>query len=215
MNREQFEELLFQTLEHEKGGVQVYTTALKCAVNEDLKEEWEKYLGETENHVELATKAITALGLDPEKETPGRAVVRFMGESLVAAMEKALKSGLPGAAQLVACEAVVLAETKDHLDWELIGECLKTLTGDEKKAVEEAYEIVEDQEDEHYYHSAGWCRELWLESLGLPAVLPPPEEQKHVETAIGAARAKQQRGDMISSSRSKRGKKKTEEAKSE
>jgi hypothetical protein len=33
------------------------------------------------------------------------------------------------------------------------------------------------------------CRELWLKSLGIKAVLPPPEEQKQVKTAIGAARA--------------------------
>ena len=30
----------------------------------------------------------------------------------------------------------------------------------------------------------------------MKAVLPPPEEQKDVKTAIGAARAKQTRGDM-------------------
>ena len=39
-------------------------------------------------------------------------------------------------------------------------------------------------------------RELWIESLGIPSVLPPPEEQKDVKTAIGAARAKQVRSDM-------------------
>ena len=43
--------------------------------------------------------------------------------------------------------------------------------------------------DEH--HSKGWCRELWLQSLGMKAVLPPPEERKHVTTAISAARAEQ------------------------
>ena len=37
---------------------------------------------------------------------------------------------------------------------------------------------------------------LWIESLGIPSVLPPPEEQKDVKTAIGAARAKQVRSDM-------------------
>ena len=47
------------------------------------------------------------------------------------------------------------------------------------------------EEDEHLYHTAGWCRELWLKSLGLKAVLPPPEEKKHVTSAIGAARAEQ------------------------
>ena len=41
-------------------------------------------------------------------------------------------------------------------------------------------------------HPKGWCRELWLESLGMKAILPPPEERKDVRTAIGAARAQQE-----------------------
>ncbi len=72
----------------------------------------------------------------------------------------ALKGATPEAAGLVACECVVIAETKDHLNWELIGK-------------------------------QGWCRELWIQSLGMKAVLPPPEERKHVKTAIGASRAQQ------------------------
>jgi hypothetical protein len=62
---------------------------------------------------------------------------------------------------------------------------------------------VEDEEDEHLYHTAGWTRELWIDSLGLPAVLPPPEEEKDVKTAIGAARAKQRRTEMIPRGRRK------------
>ena len=67
------------------------------------------------------------------------------------------------------------------------------MTGAEGKALKEAYEEVEDQEDEHYYHSKGWLRELSLQCLGMKAVLPPPEEKKHVKTAIGQARAEQSR----------------------
>ena len=37
-------------------------------------------------------------------------------------MKTALAAGNPHAAQIVAAECVVLAETKDHLDWELLGE---------------------------------------------------------------------------------------------
>jgi hypothetical protein len=88
---------------------------------------------------------------------------------------------------------ITLAETKDHLDWELIGEAAQKLKGDEKKQLLEAYEEIEDQEDEHLYHTRGWCRELWLKSLGIKPMLPPPEERKHVKTAIGAARAEQSR----------------------
>jgi hypothetical protein len=197
MKVEQLNELLYQALETEMGGVQIYTTALTCAVNEELKEEWQEYLEQTENHVRIVQEAIETLGLDTETETPGRQVVRHIGESLVKAMQMARQSGEPAAAQLVAAECVTLAETKDHLNWELIGEAAKKLKGDEGKALKEAYEEVEEEEDEHLYHTTGWTRELWIESLGLPAVLPPPEEEKDVKTAIGAARAKSARGDML------------------
>jgi len=185
-------ELLLQSLEHEKGGVQVYQTAVKCAVHEDLAEEWGKYLEETRHHVEVLTQLCATLGVDTSEETPGVLIVRHVGESLVKAMDMAMQAGDPEAAQLVACECVVLAETKDHLDWELIGKCgEKLLKGDGAKALKAAYDEIEDQEDEHLYHTKGWCRELWIESLGMKAVLPPPEEEKHVKTAIGAARAEQ------------------------
>src|SRR5215213_3662914 len=48
-------ELLLQALEHELGGVLVYQTALECVINDDLREEWEKYLDQTANHVEILT----------------------------------------------------------------------------------------------------------------------------------------------------------------
>lgn len=197
MKDEQVRELLYQALETELGGVEIYKTALQCAENGELKKEWEEYLEQTQKHVRIVEKVITKLGLDPKEETPGRAVVRHIGESLVQAMQMALKSGEPGAAQLVAAEAVVLAETKDHQNWHLIGEVIKKAKGEVARVLIEAHEQVEDEEDEHLYHTQGWCRELWIESLGMTAVLPPPEEVKKVETAIGAARAEQARAKML------------------
>ncbi|HUO81890.1 MAG TPA: hypothetical protein VM616_03425 [Gammaproteobacteria bacterium] len=193
----QLNELLYQALETEIGGVQVYKTALRCAVNEDLQDEWKKYLEQTENHERILRDTLETFGLDPETETPGREVVRHIGLSLVKAMNMALEAGDPAAVQLVAAECVVEAETKDHQNWQLLGKVAETLKGDEKRALAEACEEVEPDEDEHLYHSKGWAGELWIESLGMPAVLPPPEEVKHVETAIGAARAEQARGDML------------------
>jgi rubrerythrin len=196
MKQEQLHELLYQALETEQGGISVYSTALRCAVNADLKKEWQEYLDQTTKHEAIVRTLFEELGLDPSTDTPGRQVVRHIGESLVAAMEMALAAGPPDAAQIVAGECVVLAETKDHLNWGLIGAAAEKVTGAEGKALDAAYSQVEDEEDEHLYHSTGWTRELWIESLGLPAVLPPPEEQKHVKTAIGAARAKQAREEM-------------------
>ena len=197
MEDKKLNELLCEALETELGGVQVYTTALRCVANEDLKEEWEKYLQQTQRHVEIVQDILAVLGIDANTDTPGRQVVRHIGESLVEAMEMALENADQGAAQIVAAECVVLAETKDHLNWELIGEAAQKAKGDIAKALKTAYQEVEEQEDEHLYHTQGWARELWIETLGMRAVLPPPEEEKDVKTAIGAARAKHARTDMI------------------
>jgi hypothetical protein len=191
-------ELLLQALETEQGGIKVYETAIRCAVEDDLRKEWKEYLEQTREHERILRETIEKLGLDPDADSPGRQVVRHIGESLVMAMTMALKSGAPKeAAQLVAAECVVNAETKDHMNWELIGRCALEGSGDEAEALKAAYDQVEDQEDEHLYHTKGWARELWIRSLGMPAVIPPPEEVKKVETAIGAAKAEASRETML------------------
>jgi ferritin-like metal-binding protein YciE len=196
VNEQELHELLYQMLETEMGGVQVYETALRCVQNEELKEEWQEYLEQTQEHVEVVRGIFEKLGLDPEEQTPGRKVVHHIGESLVKAMEMALEAGNPAAAELVAAECIVHAETKDHLNWELLGFAMKKAKGETAKVLKEAHDKVEDQEDEHLYHTKGWSRELWIETLGMPAVIPPPEEAKDVKTAIGAARAKMARNAM-------------------
>jgi rubrerythrin len=75
MKEEEVHELLYQALETELGGVQVYQTAVRCAVNEDLKQEWEEYLEQTQHHVRIVEKVFARLELDPGAETPGRRVV--------------------------------------------------------------------------------------------------------------------------------------------
>jgi hypothetical protein len=197
MNDQQLQELLYQALETEIGGQRVYEAAILCAQNEDLKQEWDKYLAETQMHEVILRETFERTGMDAEAETPGRAVVRFKGKALVDSMSMALREGGPAAAQLVAAECVVEAETKDHQNWELIGKVSEELTGDKATALSEAHAKVEDEEDQHLYHTMGWARELWIESLGMPAVLPPPEEEKKVKTAIGAARAAHSRDEML------------------
>jgi rubrerythrin len=190
--KKQIEDLLYQALETEMGGVEVYKLAVQCAKNEDLKKEWKKYLGQTKRHVEIVRGVFEAVGLDPEATTPGRQIVREKGKSLLAAMQKALKDA-PQAAQIVAAECVVDAETKDHGNWQLIGALADKSSGEWKSALKEAYDQVEDEEDEHLYHTKGWCRELWLEALGLAAVLPPVEEKRDVKSASEAAKAEEDR----------------------
>jgi rubrerythrin len=192
----QVTELLLQALETERGGIEVYTAAITAAINEDLKKEWQEYLQETQTHEQILTRVFEQLGLDTEMTSPGRDVVAHQGASLVAAIEMALANATPEAAELVAAECVVLAETKDHQNWELIGKVAEH-GGPHAAVLKTAYQAVETQEDHHLYNTMGWCRELWIQSLGMPAVLPPPEEQKQVETAIGASRAEQARDNYL------------------
>lgn len=189
-------ELLQQMLETERGGIQIYQTALECVLNGDLKKEWTEYLAQTKRHERVVMNLFEKLGIG-EEDTPGRTIVKHIGDSLVMAMNMAKRNAPEEAAELVACECVVLAETKDHLNWELLGKYAEDATGKLAEALKAARDEVEDEEDEHIYHSKGWCRELWLSSLGVDAVLPPPEEQKDVKTAIGAARAEQSREEML------------------
>ncbi|GAA4868010.1 hypothetical protein [Luteimonas vadosa] len=193
----QVKELLLQALETERGGIQIYTTAIKAAQNEDLRKEWQDYLDETRTHEKVLLELFAEVGLDPEEGSPGREVVAHQGRSLVQAIEMAIANAPAEAAELVAAECVVLAETKDHMNWELIGHVAKEASGAYTKAMKKAHEEVEEDEDHHLYHTAGWTRELWIQSLGLPAVLPPPEEVKKVATAIGASRAEQARKEML------------------
>ena len=197
-NTEQLHELLYQALETELGGEQVYKAAISCAKNADLKKEWEGYLEETLTHQQVLKSIFEELALDPAKQTPGRQVLKQIASALVKAMDLAKQAGDPKAAELVASECVILAETKDHLNWQLIG-----LVGEQSKdkklatLLKQAHDAVAPDEGHHLYRTKGWSRELWIQSLGFPAVLPPPEEQKQVETPIGASRAEQQRSKLL------------------
>lgn len=175
-------ELLYQALETELGGAKVYEAALSVVTDEALREEWQKYRDETLHHQEVLRSVFDALGLDPDEKTRGRAAVAGLGKALVA--------------QIVAAECVVLAETKDHLNWELIGLAAGELSGDAARVLKDAHDEVEPDEDHHLYHTRGWTRELWMDSMDFKAALPPPEEVRKVDTAIGAARAEHARGRM-------------------
>ncbi len=120
--------------------------------NEDLQKEWQKYLEQTTHHVEVVRTLCEKLGMDPERETPGRQVVRTIGKALVKAMQLALDTGDARAAEITAAECVVLAESKDHANWHLIGKLAEDASGKAAEAFQAAADEVEDEEDEHLYH---------------------------------------------------------------
>lgn len=193
MNPKQVEALLFQALETELGGEQIYTAALRAATNKDLIKEWTEYLSQTREHQEHLLGACRALGLDPDNAHPSRELVKAKGEFMVTSIHRAIELLDADAAQIFAGECVTEAETKDHLNWSLLDHVSKHGSSRYQSALTEPVSKVISQEAHHLYHTQGWTRELWIKHLGFPAALPPPEEVKAVETQIGAGRAEQQR----------------------
>jgi hypothetical protein len=61
--------------------VNVYQTAIRCTVNEDLRTEWQGYLEETENHVRIVNDIFSQLDLDPAVETTPRVGPESCGSS--------------------------------------------------------------------------------------------------------------------------------------
>ena len=198
-------ELLYEALETEASGIQVYEAALECVCNEDLRAEWQEYLAQTRMHHEVLLGVFEELGLDAARRTAGAEVAGLFGGSLVEAMRMAQTRAAPDAAERVACECVVFAETKDHLNWQLIGHVADHIGARVSEVLKRAHAAVAREEDHHLFHGKGWLRELWIEALGLPAVLPPPEELRQVETAIGASRAEQSREQMLGQRKHRQG----------
>ena len=197
MAQEQFAELLLQMLETEQGGVKVYETALRCVVNDDLKKEWEKYRSETTEHVQIVTKLVEHFEGDADADSPGASWCATSGSRSSRRWRWRSRRAGPGGRP--ARGRRVRRARRDQGPPELgVARRGRTgLKGEDAKAVKDAFKRSRNRRTSTSITRTGWCRELWIESLGLPAVLPPPEEEKDVKTAIGAARAKKARREML------------------
>jgi hypothetical protein len=193
MESEQVKELLLQSLEHERGSVDVYQTAVKCAQLDALKEDWTRCISDIRHRELLLTELCRKLSFNPEHMTCTREVTKYLGEALTSAMELAHESGKPHQAQLIAAECVTLCETTTHSNWHLIAQCGRESSGEQKQLLDAAVGEVEEEVDRQFYRAHGWERELHLQSLGIKAVLPPPEEREQVISPVRAARIQHRR----------------------
>jgi len=168
MKADGLERLLLQALEHELSTVEVYQPALRCVFNDALREEWEQYLAETRSHVDVLLELCAALCIDLARDTVGRLVVRRIGSALVDSIEHALADGDRYVAQMVACECVMLAEAKDHMNWALLCSKVRRTFGAPYATLKLACDQMEGEEDEHLLHARGWVRALWADCLRTP-----------------------------------------------
>jgi hypothetical protein len=95
------------------------------------------------------------LGLDARYLSPAAKVVQQKASGLLSTMTS--PDGLPSkAAEINAIENIVLAETKDHADWEMLGKIARQSNDSRLRDVlKPAVSEVEPQEDEHL----NWTKE--------------------------------------------------------
>jgi hypothetical protein len=154
-NQEELTELVCQAFETEKGGIEVFRTALRCAVDPELREKWQEYLEQAQKHKRILLKVFERFDLDPNAGPPGRSVLQDTADLLVAAMETVLEIGKPEEAQIVAAECVMETRTKSHLNWDMIGEAGKSIKGKPGEVLREAHELMEEEKDRRFYHTVG------------------------------------------------------------
>jgi len=128
-NAEWLKDFLSEMLAVERGGVKLYEKALSELSHDDLRDQLEEFLEQTLRHVELCEEMVDAAGGDPEEMSPGAEAAQAKAEALLS-VEVPVQL-----ADLNNIENLVLAETKDHWDWELLSKKVKFIKDRDLKAV--------------------------------------------------------------------------------
>lgn len=143
-------DLLSSFVAHERCGVHLYRALAGLSQNAEHKAKYEEFGRETEEHIEVYSNLIKELGGDPMYVSPAARLTEFSDSKL---LESLLLTGSIDlkTQELAGVEAVLLAETKCHGNWELLKKLGQSLPeqSQAKKAIEAAVEKVEDEEDEH------------------------------------------------------------------
>jgi ferritin-like metal-binding protein YciE len=156
-------DLLSDVLMHERCGFHLYRSVAGRSNNPTLKRRYEEFGEETQTHITVLETLITELGGDPGYTSPAaRATEKYDIGTLEGSF---LLSGSVDlmTQELVMLNAVVLAETIDHANWQTLAELTDSLSdGDAKDALSRAVEQVLPQEQEHFGWAEGMRQQMIL-----------------------------------------------------
>lgn len=163
--RDELMDKLSEFLTVERGGVELYEAAIKIVRNREVKDKFREFHKQTMRHEEILTEIIEKLGGKPSYKSVGAKLAEAKAKALLKTMTDG-KAKTPAEAELNAIENIVIAETKDHADWELLGH-IAHRSEDSKlsQLLKPAVAEVEDQEDEHLHWTQKKMGELALAGL--------------------------------------------------
>ena len=144
-------DLLSACLAHERCGVQLYRSVAGRTADAELRAQYEHFGAETRDHVERLEQLIAAADGDPQYVSASARATEKAGTGLLESTFLLSGSMDPMTAELVMLEAVMLAEAKDHSNWELLAQLASTITvGAWRRRLQTVTNEVLAQEEEHY-----------------------------------------------------------------
>ena len=157
-------DLLSEFLAVEQGGQELYEKALELVFDSEVKTKFREFLKQTMTHQKVLTEIIGKLGGNRRAQSHTAKIATTKAQALLRTM------GDPGLSrdqnQLNAMENIVLAETKDHADWELLGKIVRQTTDNRlREVLAPAAKNVEQEEDEHLNWTRKKLGELQMAAL--------------------------------------------------
>jgi len=143
-------DLLSGMLAHERCGAHLYRSVAGRSNNPMLKARYEQFGTETEHHVDVLERLVAAVGGNPNYVSAQARAVEGMDTKLVESTFLASGAIDLMTAEMAMLDAVFLAETMCHTNWELLSTLTESIADDTLRATfRSAVDEVEDQEDEH------------------------------------------------------------------
>jgi rubrerythrin len=164
INKSTLMDVLSEFLAVEMGGQKLYEKALTLVSDSEVKTKFREFHRQTIKHQRVLTDVINKLGGNTRAQSAGAKVATEKAQALLTSMGG---NGLSkDQAELNAIENIVLAETKDHADWELIGKIARQSNDDRvREILGAAASEVEQEEDEHLNWTRKKLGELQMEAL--------------------------------------------------
>jgi len=159
LSAEWLRDFLSEMLAVEKGGVKLYERALSDLEHSELEDKLTEFLKQTHRHVELCASMLEAACGNPDYMSPGAQAADHKANGLITAEVP------PKMLDLNNIENLVLAETKDHWNWEMLASIASKIGDtDLKRMATKAISEVRRQEKTHVDWNEKTLNRLAMES---------------------------------------------------
>lgn len=170
ISQEMLREKLSEFLAVERGGLKLYDQALQIVKDAEVARKFRAFREQTSKHESILLRVMDELGMDPSYVSPGAKLAEQKAASLLNTMmasDGGPATGISSAdAEMNAIENIVLAETKDHADWELLGKIARQSNDDDiRDVLKPAVAEVEPEEDEHLNWTKAQLARLTFQSV--------------------------------------------------